>query len=145
MRQDAIFGGCGKTTRYHYNHLMFSLRVMASGVNRHGRYWVPSEIELMLNLSLDGKYARNIMQCRKRSNPAVFRSIAQKLTANGFSRSMLQVRSKLKILRQAFYRTLIHFGEEPRPSQMSPYFKQLKKIWEKAGRPAAITAFPQGI
>lgn len=115
-------------------------------IHRRGRYWVQNEIELMLHLVLDGKHERHVMLCSARSNmAAAFRHIAKSLTDSGFPRSPTQVRSKLKIMRQNFYRTLLIFGEQPHRTRMTPYFEKIKAIWKAAGCPPATSAFPMGM
>lgn len=118
---------------------------MDTRINQCGRFWVQCEIEQMLPFILDGKHSKRTMLCRQRTNRTAFRYIAGRLTTAGFPRSSLQVRSKLKVMCLVFYKTLLHFGEHPGPSQMSPYFIKLKAIWEEAGRPLAKRAFLNGM
>lgn len=114
---------------------------MAANTYRRG-HWLSREVEHMLACISEGNHQREVMLCVPRYD--LYLSIARRMPSGGFLRSPLQVKNKLKILIQNFYRTLLQYGENPLPDIMPPFFPLLKRLWVAAGRPESTSSLPIG-
>ncbi|XP_053486810.1 uncharacterized protein LOC128611379 [Ictalurus furcatus] len=108
--------------QHHRFHLTLSLGKMAT--KQH--FWSDSETTFMLDEMKD----LNILQLldgRKYRNGDIFKKLSDKMALAGYSRSAEQIRSRWKVLRQAYFRAKRHSSSGVSPVDC-PYFEPLEDL-----------------
>ncbi|XP_054826079.1 uncharacterized protein LOC129336509 [Eublepharis macularius] len=101
-----------------------------------GRFWKDREVEALLDLLLESGKAARIMCSSHLPTKSLFSRVARQLGARGYPRSADQCRSKFKRIKADFFGALEHWQGIPRMTARPPYFAQMRRLWEQAGRPS---------
>ncbi|XP_054843553.1 uncharacterized protein LOC129335122 [Eublepharis macularius] len=107
---------------------------MASGGK--GVFWKDEEVHALLNLVLRSRKAGVLMKSTHLPNRQHFSRIAVRMREAGFVRSTEQCRSKFKRVKGAFYDALESWQGIPRQSGKPPFFNDMMRLWEAAGKPS---------
>ncbi|KAJ7344791.1 hypothetical protein JRQ81_000741 [Phrynocephalus forsythii] len=113
-------------------------------VQRVGHLWSAHEIRSFLE-SLIQNYGPVLFVAGALRNEHAFVHAAEDLRLLGYNRSSMQCRSKFKILRQQFNLAILNFGEDPPREHLSPFWREMHKLWLQAAQPNPVNAFPPAI
>ncbi|XP_054832747.1 uncharacterized protein LOC129341878 [Eublepharis macularius] len=101
-----------------------------------GRYWRDLEVEALLDLLLQSGRASRIMGSHHLPTKAIFARVARQLAAKGWPRTADQCRSKFKRVKADFFAAMEQWQGIPRMSARPPFFADMRRLWEAAGRPS---------
>ncbi|KAJ7305117.1 hypothetical protein JRQ81_010973 [Phrynocephalus forsythii] len=111
-------------------------------VHNMGRFWSAHEIRSMLMILINNNFGPLLFVAGAHQNEHAFVRAAEELSLLGYNRVSRQCRSKFKLLRQQFNSALLNFGPNPAPQNQSPFWAELKILWQQANRPHPGHAFP---
>ncbi|XP_029442313.1 uncharacterized protein LOC115082203 [Rhinatrema bivittatum] len=105
-----------------------------------GQLWLAKEVRLLLGEVRQSPALEQLMTSSTRPNEVFWQKIRGMLAVLGYERSVAQCRAKWRILKQRFreeWEARLEAGDEETPQgRCRPeYYKMLRKLWERAGRP----------
>ncbi|KAH0630697.1 hypothetical protein JD844_013988, partial [Phrynosoma platyrhinos] len=107
----------------------------ATAMANRWQIWLPAEVEALYDIMGASRHLPLLMGSSSHPNHHIYRCLTRRLACRGFLRNVAQVRSKVKVLRNVFYRARALFHGDPPVEGHPPFYRQLRRLWKQAGHP----------
>ncbi|KAH0622268.1 hypothetical protein JD844_024418 [Phrynosoma platyrhinos] len=92
--------------------------------NSRWQWWLREEVEALLSIMGRSPHLELLMGSSCHPNRDIYRGIARRLTQRGFHRTMAQIRSKVKVMRNTFFCTRAIFHGDPPPRSLASFLQK---------------------